>query len=389
MNPFDQMVEELMPPLFLSDHECSIDGTFKQEPEDFLVKEIPSYFPQGEGSHLFLWIEKRDLTTEQVVQQISKRFDIPSSSVGIAGLKDRRGITQQFVSVPEKCADQLSHEECHSCSNSPFDPQVAEELTAEDLALTEPMSEWDPASSGWRILSAKRHPHKLRTGHLKGNQFSILVRTCETDAMTKAEQIANQLGHSGLLNLFGSQRFGHGGSTLRTGWELLTGQRQVQSIPWKRRKFLLRLSLSAVQSALFNLALKDRLRRGIVHQIEWGDVMEVRASGGKFVVEDVPREQLRFDAREIVPTGPLFGPKMKQPQGIPLERESSLLERFQLRQDHFTEFKKLTPGSRRPILYWMNDLKITPSSQGIRIQFSLPPGTYASMAVQEFLKKEL
>ncbi|HTB58595.1 MAG TPA: tRNA pseudouridine(13) synthase TruD, partial [Polyangia bacterium] len=37
--------------------------TFTSSPETFTVEEIPAYAPSGEGTHLFLWIEKRGLTT--------------------------------------------------------------------------------------------------------------------------------------------------------------------------------------------------------------------------------------------------------------------------------------------------------------------------------------
>ena len=42
-----------------------IGGVMRQEVEDFVVEEIPAYEPSGTGDHLFLWIEKRGLSTEQ------------------------------------------------------------------------------------------------------------------------------------------------------------------------------------------------------------------------------------------------------------------------------------------------------------------------------------
>ncbi|REJ92595.1 MAG: tRNA pseudouridine(13) synthase TruD, partial [Planctomycetota bacterium] len=38
-----------------------IGGEIKREPDDFIVEELPAYPPCGEGEHLFLWVEKRDL----------------------------------------------------------------------------------------------------------------------------------------------------------------------------------------------------------------------------------------------------------------------------------------------------------------------------------------
>ena len=38
-------------------------GRYKVEPEDFVVDELPAYEPTGEGEHLWLWIEKRGMST--------------------------------------------------------------------------------------------------------------------------------------------------------------------------------------------------------------------------------------------------------------------------------------------------------------------------------------
>ncbi len=38
-------------------------GDFRATPEDFLVEEILGFAPEGHGEHLWLWLEKRGLTT--------------------------------------------------------------------------------------------------------------------------------------------------------------------------------------------------------------------------------------------------------------------------------------------------------------------------------------
>ena len=74
--------------------------------------------------------------------------------------------------------------------------------------------------------------------------------------------------------------------------------------------------MSAAQSTLFNRVLAERLNDRLLDTVLAGDVMEVTASGGKFVAEDPDAEQPRCDARETVVTGPMFGPKMKQSTGV-------------------------------------------------------------------------
>src|SRR5437867_4404166 len=88
----------ILPPMLTADL-AGLGGRIKAEPEDFEVEEIPAYAPSGEGDFLYLWIEKRDMGAEYFVRQMARRLDIPPSEVGSAGLKDRRAVTRQMVSV--------------------------------------------------------------------------------------------------------------------------------------------------------------------------------------------------------------------------------------------------------------------------------------------------
>ena len=49
-----------------------LSGRMKTEPEDFVVEELPAYLPSGEGEHLFLWIEKRDVPAEQLLRHVAR-----------------------------------------------------------------------------------------------------------------------------------------------------------------------------------------------------------------------------------------------------------------------------------------------------------------------------
>ena len=59
-----------------------VGGVLKDEPADFEVEEIPAYQPIGEGEHLFLWIEKRDTSHEQMTWHIARSLGIPQSEIG-------------------------------------------------------------------------------------------------------------------------------------------------------------------------------------------------------------------------------------------------------------------------------------------------------------------
>src|SRR5436309_8671929 len=95
------------PPLVTATIEA-LGGRIKTEPEDFEVEEIPAYAPSGEGEFLYLWIEKRDMGAEYFARQVARRLDISPGEVGTAGLKDRRAVTRQMVSVPASAEARLA-----------------------------------------------------------------------------------------------------------------------------------------------------------------------------------------------------------------------------------------------------------------------------------------
>ena len=332
-----------------------IGGQLKCEPEDFVVEEIPAYEPSGEGQHLFLWIEKRDMPHDQMLRRISKILEISQDDVGTAGIKDRRAVTRQYVSVPNTCG-----------------PRV-EQLESEQL----------------HVLRSCLHGNKLRTGHLRGNRFTVIVRGVSDDASNRATEITKVLLQSGFPNYYGEQRFGHDGETLSLGLDLLSGKKRPQDIPYQKRKFLLRLAVSSVQSDLFNQALARRLQDGLLHTVLDGDVMEVIESGGKFVVDDVVREQTRLDQGELSVTGPMFGVKMLSPRGVPAEREARILEEAGLGLDAFQKFAQLMSGARRAFIVRPTELTLVSVDAEIMFVFPLPSGVYATMLLREFLKTKL
>ncbi|MFV0442235.1 MAG: tRNA pseudouridine(13) synthase TruD [Planctomycetaceae bacterium] len=332
-----------------------LGGRIKVEPEDFVVEEQPLYRPSGSGEHLYLWIEKRDVSGERLLEHVARTLGISRNDIGMAGIKDRRAVTRQFLSVPNKAKERVS------------------ELTTESI----------------RVLEVMPHGNKLRTGHLAGNHFTIRIRDPLPAATSAVPQLVERLHQLGFPNYYGEQRFGHDGETLDLGCRLLTGETTERQIPYSRRKFLLRLALSAVQSQLFNAVLAERLRSGQLHQVQPGDVLQVVASGGCFVAEDVAAEQLRFDRRETVLTGPMFGPKMKAPSGTAAELEQRQLIASGLSLDHFRRFPKLLPGTRRPLLVWPADLQAESLQDGVRLRFALPSGAYATTLLREVMKGDV
>lgn len=337
---------------YLTEDLPGIGGVLKTTMEDFIVEEIPVYAPSGEGDHLFLWVEKRDVSSQYLVKILAQKLNLNPRDIGVAGLKDRRAVTRQFVSVPADC---------------------------EPLVET---FEFD----GIKILERTRHERKLKTGHLKGNRFTLVVRDTNDDALSKANAIKSQIDALGFPNYYGTQRMGRDYETVIMGIKLLKNERVPNQ--YFRNKSLKRLALSAAQSHLFNSVLSERVAANSLHTVHLGEVMQVCESGGIFVVEDQSREQERFDQCETVITGPIFGPKMKQPTDAILEQEQRILAESDLELSHFSRFKKLTPGARRPFLIRPDQFRIEETEAGIQFEFALPSGVYATTLLREFMKQE-
>lgn len=347
------------PPLRLTSHLPGIGGVFKQHLEDFVVEEIPAYLPSGEGEHLYLWIEKRDMGAEYFQRQIAQRLGIPVGEIGTAGMKDRRAVTRQWVSVPARC-----------------EPQLAQ-LGSEDL----------------KVLQVSKHNNKLRPGHLRGNRFEITLRDVQDPSSLTG--ILDIVQSQGLPNYYGSQRFGRELETLQLGWRMLHGDR-VRVNPFVRK-----LALSAVQSALFNHYLAQRLQDGLFRRVLQGDVMAKWPVGGLFVTQDAVTEQQRMDARELVPTGPMFGSRMKAAESEAAARELKVLEEAGLSLEHFNAGGRLLEGTRRHNIIYVEELQVsvTEKSHGqetghseegtgqmVTLKFQLPAGCYATVLLDEVMK---
>src|SRR5436305_7026149 len=71
----------------------------KDRPEDFVVEELPAYEPSGEGEHLFVRFTKTDRTTMDALRALSRALGAEPREAGFAGMKDKRGVTTQTVSI--------------------------------------------------------------------------------------------------------------------------------------------------------------------------------------------------------------------------------------------------------------------------------------------------
>jgi tRNA pseudouridine13 synthase len=392
---------------YLSAHFDGIGGQIKEVPEDFQVEEIPLYLPCGSGEHLYIEVEKRGMTTLDLMHRLARALNLKERDMGYAGLKDARALTRQTLSLPGVRPEQL-----------------------EGLELP-----------GTRIISAQYHRNKLRPGHLAGNRFRIRIRQVGEQALDRARNIVHVLEQVGVPNLFGSQRYGLLNNSHLIGRAVLEGNfsealLQIMGDPalirdprWRQaaeayrageltearaalppamrdeRRLLdmllqgrderaavlafprrkLRLFLSACQSWLFDRIVVMRMES--LETLWPGDLAYIHGKGACFLVEDSDKEQPRADRFEVSPSGPLFGYKSTLAQGQAGVIEQALLDHEGISLESFRLSKGLSmEGERRPLRVPLTETEVDAEGEDLIISFVLPRGSYATSVLREIMK---
>ncbi|MEM7680389.1 MAG: tRNA pseudouridine(13) synthase TruD [Planctomycetota bacterium] len=406
-----------------------IGGQLKQRPEDFLVDEQPLYEPCGQGEHLYLYVEKRLLTTHELIRRIGKAFRVKRTDVGVAGLKDKHAVTRQHVSVHMPGFDKRAAS------------QGVERLQKSDRVA---------------VLWAEAHTNKLRRGHHGGNRFTLAVRGVDAGSAVRAKRVLDILTRTGFPNYVGDQRFGYrqnshevGAMMLRGDYDAVVHELMLKHHPTdspqitKAREALLkddyanalrlwpqalrydrqaldamrkgktgravlnaldvnqrRMLSSAWQSAAFNRVLAERVAEGSWARLLLGDVAWKHANRALFeadadaiATDNAPGG--RVEQIEVSPSGPLWGADMPRatdhPGDIELQAlaESGLTE-AQLSGPDDAPSGVAVEGLRRPLREPILDPDLSAGADDhgpfVKVSFTLRRGAYATMVMREIMK---
>jgi tRNA pseudouridine13 synthase len=360
---------------YLTSDLAGTGGVLRVTDDDFVVDEVLPYAPSGAGDHVFARIEKRGLTTPAAAQALARALGVRDRDLGIAGMKDRRAVTRQWMSLPP-----------------PVTPEQVLAVALPDL----------------RVLEAVRHPHKLRTGHVRANRCVLRIRQTSADAAARARAILDALARApGAPNWYGEQRFGRDGDNAARGKALMTeGYRSIAgqgprdplargnprgvtgAKPLGRDRRMDRLMVSALQSQLFNDWLIARLADGLYRSVVAGDLLHKRG-GGMFACDDPTTDAARLIAGELVVTGPMFGDRMRAPAegSIAADREAEILRRHDLNRDTFAGVRAIAEGTRRDATISVEDAAVVAvDGSTLEIAFTLPGGAYATAVMREVMK---
>ena len=392
-------------------------GTIKLRPEDFLVEELTLYDLTGDGEHVHVGIQKIGIRHDELIDIVARHCGVSPRAIGYAGMKDKHAVAQQSLSIHlpgQPDPRPLDHPHVH-------------------------------------ILWTKRHQAKLRVGQLAGNRFAIRVRNIEPACIPRIHRDLYRLSNSGVPNAFGPQRFGYrlnghilGRLLVLQDWqgfldELLgstgtpfpewqhdrrdtfhknefraaiahwaqsdvaeraalkalsqgaTAKAAVNAIKPQMRDFW----MCALQSAIFNCVLDQRLQANTFDHFIAGDLAFLHEGGAIFKVtrsmlenaQEAATLQTRLNAFEISPSAPLAGPGVMWGEDCALPLELNAISHVALTQQHFLDPHFQPSGSRRPLRIALThpqaEAGVDEHGNFVRVAFDLPKGAYATSVLQE------
>lgn len=423
-----------------------VGGIIRQTPKDFIVEEVlidgskaelePKLLPTltGKGRYLVCLLVKSNWDTLLAVRKIAKRLGISERRVQIAGIKDKRAMTAQHISI--------------------------ENIRVEKLKRIQ--------ENGIHVYPLHYSPNMIFPHMSFGNAFHITIRSISHDEAIVQQRICRIKSklcvHGGVPNFFGHQRFG----TIRpithmVGKRLARGelekaallylaepspyehpesrksrQRLLETGDFKealnnfpRRLFYERLMLShlakhpkeyvrafrrlpkrlcrlfiqAYQSYLFNRFLSQRLLRELpLNEPLVGDYVVKTDSHGLSTNSYIKATHENLGTlREAVSKGemrvalPLIGFKQSSSEGLQGEIEHDILESEKVAEAdfHVSSMPEISAaGQPRTALTNIINLDIgkladdelNSGKKKLRIDFTLHRGCYATIVLREFMK---
>ncbi len=302
--------------------------SFKQKSQDFIVEEKLPFELTWKGEAFFVYFEKRNTNTMDVVKHLCKELWISRLTLGIAWLKDKDAITRQWISIYQRALKKLWWEK-------------------EFLHAL-----WQVA----RVIETTRHTAPIGMTQPINNMFHIRLRAKQAISLEAKDKIQKQI--TTLLkkwfpNFFGEQRFGVNFQNIKMWKEI---------IQWKlylKEKFERKFKLQAYSSYLFNEYLKVRIQTKRMWYIEDWE------------------------------TGPVFWDdiQLSDPKSKIGQFEKWFMDEYDVNNQFFDAYKKQgIYWIKRPLRVNPDKIEFRFQWDDILLDFLLPWWTYASILVDELLK---
>ena len=380
---------------------CKVERFLREEKEATKIK-VPEN--PTEKDFLYLDMEKINQDLNYCIRKISRFLQCSKKRVGYAGLKDKRAITCQRISI--------------------FQPNIErlEAFNSRGIDLRNP--EWEN--------------ERIEIGDLLENRFTITIRDIELDKKELRKRIEScfeEIEKQGIANFFGEQRFGGirkvthlvgkefiKGSPEKAVMLYLTATSPQEEEEVKEARLQL-LESRDFSSASKNFPVKYRYERALIHHLckypndfvgafrklpralcylfthayqsyLFNRIIEERIKAG-FGLKEVNGDILL----ENQPTAPLFGfeSKLAEENAGEIERRVLEEEGIPLKDFKVKEIPELSSkGARKKIVLHPKKLTLLgtgedeffPGKLFAKVSFELEKGSYATTVLREMMKVE-
>jgi len=142
----------------------------KERLEDFVVSEIANIYPEGKGEYSLYMLKKFNISTWDALGKIAKNLRISMNFINYGGLKDKKAIAHQFITIKGGPKKDIKEKE-------------------------------------FELIYLGKTTKPMSKDLLIGNKFEIIVRDFQVEEK-KFDREVELVRKFGLSNYFNEQRFG-------------------------------------------------------------------------------------------------------------------------------------------------------------------------------------
>ena len=366
----------------------------KSKPEDFIVEEVLwEWVPSWKWDFLYIFFEKENLTTMDIVDALTKNFHLQRDEIWIAWLKDKAWITKQWISISQRSLSKIWWED----------------LFIQIL--------WKKV----RILEKSYNEYWLKVASNQWNKFQIHLCARQNISKEIKNQIENNVEkiiEKWFPNCFGMQRFGKWKKNFYEAKDRLKELAQEYNEKWKLKErdlpYHLRFLLQAYPSMYFNEYVLNRWEKWLF-LLQW-DILVDRFNSNwvktvvydsqkiypfdyqklkkekselNFFEPDISNKWDDFNSNKRFPTWPMLWWNLLLPSEWSKARirDNQLLElaEFDEWMQQVCKIYNLW-WVRRVLFIKVPDLKFEWYNDDAKLQFFLPTWSYATTLVSFILQ---
>lgn len=313
--------------------------TFKQRSADFLVEEILPFELSGNWNLLFVYFEKRNLNTIDVLNFIIRTFKIPRMAIWIGWLKDKKAITRQRLCIYKDVLKKSGGEKNFV--------QTISQLV--------------------KILKLSYHSVPLDMTSWVKNKFSLVLKANKKLSKIEkdlSEKILKNIFENWFMNLYWNQRF-----WIR--WRNV--QDWIDILEWKKTDFSKTDNIFKIQafvSKIFNYYVFERNKTNF-KLIQW----------------DICNNYENLWQKKQILSWPVFWFDLKMPEKDTksFQFENNFLKKY-IKDKYVSIFEQMRIyWIRRDVFTYPKLLSLWFEWDNIKMKFILNSWVYASVLIDEML----